>query len=299
MSTTETWTIGKLLNWTTEFLEKHGASSPRLDAEVLLSHARECQRIQLYTAFEDEPTDEQKTAFREMVRRRSEGTPVAYLVGYKEFYSDTFTVNPDVLIPRPETEHLVVEAIDRAAELRAESSEQGRTLRIVDVGTGSGVIAIELARHVDDCQVMAIDQSETALTVARSNAEKFELSEQIDFVHSDLLTAAGEQASEQCFDIIVSNPPYITEEEFANLDLAVRDFEPKSALVGGPKGYELIVQLLAQAHSLLADGGFVIIEFSPMLAEKTGEFVDSDKWNIEKITKDLAGLARVITLKKT
>ena len=118
MNATDTWTIGRLLTWTTEFLKKNGSSSPRLDCEVLLAHARQCQRIELYTAFAEDPGEEVRAAFREMVRRRAEGTPVAYLVGYKEFYSERFEVNPDVLIPRPETEHLIVEALDRARQIQ-------------------------------------------------------------------------------------------------------------------------------------------------------------------------------------
>ena len=119
MNTTETWTVGRLLTWTTEYLQKHGSESPRLDAEVLLAHALNCERIGLYTTFTEETSEQDRAAFREMVRRRAEGTPVAYLVGYKEFYSDRFEVNPDVLIPRPETEHLVLQALDCAKRLAA------------------------------------------------------------------------------------------------------------------------------------------------------------------------------------
>src|SRR6185503_13086817 len=134
MQQTEAWTIGRLLQWTTDYLKKHGADSPRLDAEVLLAEARGCQRIQLYTAFEEQPAEEVRTAFRELVRRRAEGMPVAYLVGRREFYSLSFQVTPDVLIPRPETEFLLISLLDLAAGKPDES--------IVDVGTGSGILAV-------------------------------------------------------------------------------------------------------------------------------------------------------------
>lgn len=325
MSTTETWTVGRLLTWTTDYLKNHDAASPRLDAEVLLAHARDCERIQLYTAFDEEPTDEQRTAFREMVRRRAEGTPVAYLVGYKEFYSANFEVNPDVLIPRPETEHLIVEAIDRAKELRPQTTQvskpasdepadqtadegevpskevaqQGstgapsRTLKIADVGTGSGAIAITLSNHIANCSVVATDVSAPALEVARRNAEAHELGDRVRFVECDLLSAA-----EGPFDIIVSNPPYVSEAEYAELSATVRDFEPKTALVAEQDGSGLIVKLLDQATSRLSEGGFVIIEFSPMLAASIDSWLPAG-WKVECITKDFANLARVVTLTRS
>ncbi|MEM6472944.1 MAG: HemK/PrmC family methyltransferase, partial [Planctomycetota bacterium] len=160
------WTVLKLLQWTTEFFQKRGSDSPRLDAEVLLAHARDCSRIELYTAFEDVPDESQRGAFRELVRRRGEGAPVAQLVGYKEFYSLRFRVNEHTLIPRPETEHLVIEALDCAKLLH----KTGEGLRVADVGTGTGAIAIALAIHLPGCQVVATDISEPALEVARWNA---------------------------------------------------------------------------------------------------------------------------------
>lgn len=324
MSTTDTWTVGKLLTWTTDYLKKAGSHSPRLDAEVLLSHARSCQRIELYTTFDEEPSEETKAAFREMVRRRAEGMPVAYLVGFKEFYSDTFEVNADVLIPRPETEHLVVEAVDCAAALRASRAPNGESpatalqadgegqvdvpegestvaqptqplLRIADVGTGSGAIAITIAKHVQNCHVTAIDVSPKALAVARRNAERFGLSgDTIDFLESDLLAQCDSQKQ---FDLILSNPPYVSIAEYEQLETTVRDFEPKEALVGGAEGFELIARFLEQSYELLADDGYVIFEFSPMLAEKITSFV-GEQWAEPKITKDLSANARLVTLKK-
>lgn len=294
MSATETWTVGRLLTWTADYLKKSGSTSPRLDAEVLLSHARGCQRIELYTAFDEEPSEQVRAAFREMVKRRAEGSPVAYLVGYKEFYSATFEVNPDVLIPRPETEHLVVDALDRAKALAA----GGKQLQIVDVGTGSGAIAVSVAKHFAKCQVTAVDISPAALDVARRNAQRHALADdRIQIVQGDLLAWCK---PDQQFDLILSNPPYVSPEEFQNLTKSVRDFEPKLALVAEPDGGTIILKLIEQAAKHLRPGGFLIFEFSPMLAGRLGQLITQPgDWSEPQITKDLAGHARIVTLKKT
>lgn len=290
MSTTETWTIGKLLTWTTDYLKKGGSTSPRLDAEVLLAHACGRQRIELYTAFDQEPAEEAKVAFRELVRRRNEGTPVAYLVGYKEFYSLQFEVNPDVLIPRPETEHLVVAALDRAKEAGTQE------LNLVDVGTGSGAIAVTIAKHLKNCRMTAIDKSSAALAVARRNAEKHQLGEdRISFLESDLLSALPQDAK---FDFVLSNPPYVSQAEYEQLPATVRKFEPQMALVAGPDGSEVIARLLLEAQLKLNPRGYCIFEFSPMLYPRLSSFVGTG-WDAPQVTKDLAGLARIVTLRKS
>lgn len=290
MSTTETWTIGKLLTWTTEYLKKGGSASPRLDAEVLLAHACNRQRIELYTAFDQEPEEKAKVAFRELVKRRNEGTPVAYLVGHKEFYSMQFEVNPDVLIPRPETEHLVVAALDRAKELGAQP------LQIADVGTGSGAIAVSVAKHLKNCHMTAIDKSAAALAVARRNAEKHQIADdRISFIESDLFSALPADAK---FDLVLSNPPYISQSEYEQLPATVRKYEPQLALVAGPEGSEVIARLLVEANSRLNPGGYCIFEFSPMLHPRLTSFVGAG-WSEPQVTKDLAGLARIVTLRKS
>jgi len=208
-ASSETWTIGRLLEWTKDFLDQRGVDNPRLDAEVLLAHARNCQRIELYTAFDEIAGDDVRGKFRELVSQRAQGKPVAYLVGYKEFFSLTFEITPDVLIPRPETEMLVMAVLDVAKQMRAK-----RPLAIADVGTGSGCIAVAVATQLPDCRVAAIDQSPAALAVAKRNAVKHGVSERIEFIESDLFAAADAQKQ---FDIIVSNPPYVTEVEHQTL----------------------------------------------------------------------------------
>lgn len=282
------WTIGRLLTWTTDYFRDQGSDSPRLEAEVLLSEARGCRRIELYTAFEEEPSHEARTAFRELVRRRAEGTPVAYLVGHKEFYSLEFRVTPDVLIPRPETELLVLTLLD-LAKARPDSAQP---ITLCDVGTGSGVLAICIAKHLPNVQVTAIDTSLEALKIARQNAEQHEVANRIEFVQSDLLTALTAGAT---FDFIVSNPPYISTPEMVELPGEVRDFEPHLALHGGERGTEIIERLLPQAAERLRDGGGLLIEISPMIAGEVEQLVSATPGLIfEKTIRDLAGHARII-----
>ncbi len=286
MSTDQPWTVGRLLTWTADYLKKHQAESPRLDAEVLLAEARGCQRIQLYTAFEEVVDDATRTRFREFVKRRAEGMPVAYIVGRKEFYSLNFRVTPDVLIPRPETEHAVIAVLDllKASGLAAP--------QIVDVGTGSGCIAITIAKHAPQAQVTAIDQSPAALAIAAENAATHQVTDRVTFVESDLLTALP---SEQRFDIIVSNPPYVTEAEWAELSPGVRDFEPRTALVGGTTGLEITTRLVAQALERLTPGGWLVLEIHDGLEAQTHELLTATG-RFEKIStiKDLAQLPRVV-----
>lgn len=286
MSTDQPWTVGRLLTWTADYLKKHQADSPRLDAEVLLAEARGCQRIQLYTAFEEVVDDDTRARFREFVKRRAEGMPVAYIVGRKEFYSLNFRVTPDVLIPRPETEHAVIAVLDllKTSGLAAP--------QIVDVGTGSGCIAITVAKHAPQAQVTAIDQSRAALAIAAENAATHQVTDRVTFVESDLLTALP---SEQRFDIIVSNPPYVTEAEWAELSPGVRDFEPRMALVGGTTGLEITTRLVAQAVEHLTPGGWLVLEIHDGLEAQTHALLTATG-RFEKIStiKDLAQLPRVV-----
>ncbi len=292
MAATETWTIGRLLAWTTEYLKQQGSESSRLESEILLAHARGCQRIELYTAFDEEPPEEVRDAFRSMVKQRAAGTPVAYLVGHKEFYSATFEVNKDVLIPRPETEHLVIAALDRIQE-RLASRGRNEPIQVADVGTGSGIIAISIAKHCEDCHLTATDISSAALELAERNARALGVEEsRIEFLLGDLLEPCD---ANHRFDLILSNPPYISQSEYEQLPHTVRSFEPESALLAGPHGSEVIVRLLEQATALLAPEGQVIVELSPMLAAQSGDWLPNT-WNIVETIKDLAGHSRALVM---
>ncbi|MEM6365498.1 MAG: peptide chain release factor N(5)-glutamine methyltransferase [Planctomycetota bacterium] len=286
----ETWTVLRLLQWTTDFFKKRGSESARLDAEVLLAHARQCSRIELYTAFEEQPDQEQRAAFRELVRRRGEGTPVAQLVGYKEFYSLRFRVDESTLIPRPETEHLVIEAHDCARAMEISD----RPLQVADVGTGTGAIAIAFAVHQRQSEITAIDISEAALEIATYNATTHGVDQRITFVHGDLLEPVS---TPEMFDLILSNPPYVSEAEYQQLDPGVRDHEPRTALVAGEDGTETIKRLMAESYPRLHPGGRLIIELSPMIADACAELAEQiNELADMRFVKDLAGHRRVLSL---
>jgi release factor glutamine methyltransferase len=306
MTTDEPWTIGRLLSWTVEYLSKHGAENPRLDAEILLAAARGCRRIDLYAAYGDEASNELRTAFRELVRRRAAGTPVAYLVGHREFYALDFEVTPDVLIPRPETESLVVALLDhvKAREGRANfphlnpvpakggvRPEEG-VVTIADVGTGSGVLAICAAKYVPRARVTAIDISPAALVVAQRNAERHGVAEQIHFVESDLFAGLPTAAM---FDYIVSNPPYVSTAELTSIATEVREYEPRVALAAGEQGTDVVAPLIQQSAKRLHPGGMLLVEISPMIAGKVEQLI-RENGALESLPtlRDLAGHARVV-----
>jgi release factor glutamine methyltransferase len=243
------WTIGKLLTWTTDFLGKKGAEGPRLDAEVLLAEVLRCERVKLYTGYDQEVSEADRASYRELIRRRAEGTPVAYLVGRKEFFSLPLKVSPAVLIPRPDTETVVVELLERFKGL-----DQAR---VVDVGTGSGCIAIACAGRHKGLRFVAIDRSPEALEVARENAERHGVADRIEFLQGDLL---GPVAGSGPFDAIASNPPYIPTDVIPTLEPGVRDYEPHAALDGGPDGLRVVARLIEQAPALLRPGGHLVLE---------------------------------------
>ncbi len=246
---TEVWTVRRLLTWTTDYLRKKGAESPRLDAEVLLADVLGWERVALYTHFEEEVGESGKSQFRERVRRRAEGMPVAYLVGRKEFYSLKFRVTRDVLIPRPDSEFVVVEFL-RLFKDRPD-------LRFVDVGTGSGCLTLAPLHVCKTARAIAIDRSPAALDVARGNAVALGLADRVTFIEGNLLDPVKDQGP---FDAIVSNPPYIRSDVVPLLAPGVRDYEPHLALDGGPDGLRLVEPLIAQAVPLLKPGGAIVLE---------------------------------------
>lgn len=291
MSDTEAWTVGRLLQWTTDFLKQKDSTSPRLDAEVLLATARNCQRIELYTAFDEQPTEAIRDKFRGLVRRRAEGEPVAYLVGHREFYSLAFQVTRDVLIPRPETELLVVALLDAAKELGVRQS----SLSIADVGTGSGIVAVCAAKHLPNCRVTAIDVSPKALAVAQANIETHGVGDRVELVESDLFS----QVDDRQFDLIASNPPYVSEPEMRELRSEVAGYEPHLALCGGPTGTEIIRRLVPAAAERLASGGYLLLEVSPMIEQQVHQIIEEHGgFETPRTLMDMAGLPRVVVAKR-
>ncbi len=310
------WTIGRLLNWTTDFLKEKGAESPRLDAEVLLAHVRGCKRIELYTAFEQPASEELRAKFRELIKQRAAGKPVAYLVGHREFFSLPFSVTPDVLIPRPDTELLVVRALDiakpqprvndpperdpndDAPETHAPKPTPAllKPITIADVGAGSGIVAVTLAKHLPHANITMIDVSPAALKVAQGNAERTKVSDRIEAIESDLFAAVP---ADRKFDLIVSNPPYITSAEMQQLAVDVRRYEPTLALDGGPEGTTVIERLIPQAAERLRPGGWLLMEISPTIVGRVEQLLEVDpRLHREPTQKDIAGLARVVQARR-
>ena len=284
----DVWTVGRLLTWTTDWLGARGSDAPRLDAEVLLAHVRGCPRIALYTAFDTPVADAERARFRELVKRRGEGEPVAYLVGSREFFSLAFGVTKDVLIPRPETEGLVVRSLDLVKSAAAP--------RIADVGTGSGAIAVTLAKQLPRATLVATDIAPAALAVAQANAERHGVAERITFVECDLL--ADPQAAGP-WDVIVSNPPYVREDEYPALPRDVRDHEPKTALVAGPTGVEIVTRLAAEAAERLAPGGWRLVEIGPSTSAASESALAAQPGLVPGPTlKDLAGLPRIVQARR-
>ena len=288
MTETQAWTNKRLLDWTTEHFTDKGFEGGRLDAEILLAEALGCQRIQLYTQFNEVPEEARLATFRDWVKRRAKGEPVAYLVGHKEFYSLSFEVNSNVLIPRPETEHIVVQAVDLAKGFSPHCS-------ILDVGTGSGCIAVTLAKQIENAQLVAVDISSDALEVAQRNANKHEVQERIEFMQSDLLASVP---GDRKFDLIISNPPYIGTKEEGTVDESVRQYEPAVALFSGDDGTDAIRGLVQQSAQRLNAGGFLVFETSPIIFDAClGIVSESGAFAEPETIKDYSGHRRIISAK--
>lgn len=279
-----------MLEWTTNHFNEAGSDSSRLDAEVLLSEALQCQRIELYTRFAEVPAAEPLAKFRDWVKRRAAGEPVAYLVGHKEFYSLRFKVTPATLVPRPETEHLIVAALEVCKEFE-------QPIRIIDVGTGSGCIAVTLAKQLEKQNVIAAtDISLDALAVARENAEAHSVDSGIRFYEGDLLGALPEGSNP--VHLIVSNPPYIGRCEMDTVEATVKDYEPETALFAGEKGTEIIQQLVPQAEKMLLPGGYLIFEASPTVMDECEAIINQSALEFVEVIKDYAGLKRILVAKR-
>ena len=283
MSADQPWTINRLLEWTTKFLGEKGAASPRLEAQVLLAHALKCSRTALYTRFEDVPADAERAAFRELVQRRAKGSPVAHLVGRKEFFSLEFEVGPAVLVPRADSEWLVTECLTLAKPMSGP--------RILDVGTGSGCLTVALASQHKTAVVTATDLSADALAIARRNAARHKLGERIRFLEGDLFAPLPEG---ERFDFIVSNPPYIPTGVIPTLAAEVRDHEPRLALDGGGDGFAVIDQLLAESPKYLEPGGYLLIEIGYDQEAEGRKRFEAGGWELGKTIQDAEGRARVL-----
>jgi release factor glutamine methyltransferase len=280
----EVWTIDAILRWTQAYFGRHHLPTARLDAEVLLAHALQCNRVRLYTHFDQPLSAPERDAFRGLVKRRAAYEPVAYICGQREFYGRDFSVDPSVLIPRPETEHVVEAALAWAKEHPIER------LRILDVGSGSGALAVTLAAELAHATVVAADLSEQALDKTRQNAERHGVAERMQYVHGDLL--AQVQGN---FDIIVSNPPYIAEDERAELAPDVVRYEPSLALFAGDDGLQIIARLARDVRLHLCKPGIFLCEIGHRQGPAARTLMQAgDFWHSVDVLPDLQGHARVV-----
>jgi len=281
-----------------ERLTAQQVPSPRMNAELLIMFTLGCDRAYLYAHPERELTGDETHRYGEAIARRATGVPAQYITGHQEFWGLDLIVSSAVLIPRPETEHVIETVLELISESDSKQSQQQRAgapaphVHIVDVGTGSGAIALALAKELPEADIHATDISGEALEVARANAARHELSSRIKFHQTDLL--AGLPHGE--FDFVVSNPPYVGDAEEDQVQLEVRKFEPKAAVFAGPTGLEVIERLIPQAREALRPGGWLIFEISGTIADGVQRLLSD--WSDVKITNDLQGIARVARARK-
>jgi release factor glutamine methyltransferase len=266
-------------------LTSRDVASPRLAAEVLLMHALECDRAHLYGHPERVLTPDEMNEYHSFVHERAGGKPTQYITGHQEFWGMDFLVSEAVLIPRPETEHSVEAVLELA---RADSSIK----KIVDVGTGSGCIALALAEELPDREIHASDISEVALAIARDNAERFGL-DRVQFRGADLLSDARPGS----YDLVVSNPPYVGKNEPDKVQRIVRDWEPEVAVFGGATGLEIYERLIPQAMTTLRPGGWLVMEIGYSIEQPIRDLLRS--WSEVQIKPDLQGIPRVAIARRT
>lgn len=301
------WTILRLLDWTTTYFAEHGIPSPRLDAELILSEVLHLKRIDLYLNFEKPVAPADLARFKPLIQRRSQREPLQYILGHADFFGRRFRVTPDVLIPRPETEQLVARALEWL-------DARPHATQVLDVGTGSGCIAITLALERPALQVTAMDISKAALEVARGNAETLGGSLLLRHPRSEFQALAGTQLScttsgspptlyshcgNDVFDLIISNPPYIPSEEIAGLQAEVSRFEPRLALDGGKDGLAIYRHLLLDAPPLLKSGGACAIEIGLGQRKAITDIASSiGLWQSPQCFADLSGTERTLIFER-
>lgn len=288
LSLPATWrTVRHAIMEGAQLLHGAGIESGRIDAEALLEHALKCNKTELYLRLDDRLDAESELRFGALLARRRQREPVAYITAHKEFWSMDLCVTSDVLIPRPETERLVEIALALAGGFPSQSG-----LRILDLGTGSGAIAVSLAKEMNEARVLAIDLSVPALEVARRNAAAHGVAQRVNFVCSDLFAGLS---NEKKFHLIVGNPPYIRPGEISMLAPEIRDYEPRIALNGGSDGLAFYRRIVAQGYSYLATGGALVLEIGADLAQTVGELLAvAARYTPAQVHRDYNGSERVV-----
>ena len=284
----ETWTILKLLKWTTDYFKSHHIEQPRAASEILLAHALGLQRVDLYIQYDRPLEPKELGVFREFIKRRLQKEPVAYIVGEKGFWSLDLKVTRDVLIPRPETERLVEAALSIIP-----TDPSPRPLRILDLGTGSGALVLALASERKGHRFYGVDHSHHALSVAQSNARRHGLEGAITFLQGNWFEAVEDRRG--YFDLIVSNPPYVSNTEFERLPLEISQYEPRGALDGGPDGLDAIRLIIEKSRAYLTPGGWLLVEIgSNQWASVERLIMASHGYTDACVIKDYNGLDRVV-----
>jgi len=288
----DTWTILKLIRWTDERFKKEGLPTPRLDAEVLLAETLGVDRVDLYVRFDQPLHPEELARFKKRIQRRLKREPVAYIIGKREFWSLSFKVTPDVLIPRPETEVLVAEALK---VLSQQEKTRGQVL-ILEIGTGSGAVSVALAKELPMASLIATDLSRKALVIAGENAHQHGVERQIQFLYGDLFDVLEKEAK---FDLILTNPPYIPRDQLPSLIPEVRDFEPRIALEGGIDGLGFFRRALPKVAGFLNPGGWFLSEIGTGQDQEVRRIAEENP-DLDSLdfVNDLAGLKRVFKARK-
>lgn len=286
------WTILNLIRWTDERFRREGLSTPRLDAEVLLAETLGVDRVGLYTHFDQPLHPEELARFKKLIRRRLQREPVAYIIGKREFWSLPFKVTPDVLIPRPETEILIAEAL----KVVSAPARTGRNFRILEIGTGSGAISIVLTKECPSAALVATDLSAKALAIAQENAVQLGVGERIQFLRGDLFAPLEKEST---FELIITNPPYIAGDDFPSLPPDVRGFEPRLALDGGKDGLAFFRKVLPRVGEFLNPGGWFLAEIGAGQEEKIRQLAaETPELACGDFVPDLAGIKRVFKARK-
>ena len=289
-----TWTVRRILEWTTGFFTRKDVENPRLSAELLLAHVLNVPRIKLYTDYERSLGERELSTYRALVRRASEDEPIAYLTGKAHFFNLEFEVTRDVLIPRPDTETLVENVLQFVRHQAGFESP-----RVLDLCTGSGCIAAAIAHHLKNSVVTATDVSPAAVAVARKNIERLGLSDRVIVEAGDLFQPLGHMVDAQPFHLIVANPPYIPTAQIETLDRSVRDYEPIQALDGGLDGLAFHRRILHEAPARLLPGGRIYLEIAfdqgPIAAQVVRAYDAFDEFHI---LKDYGGRDRVLTARR-
>ncbi len=268
-------------------LEAADVGSPRMNAEVLLMFVLGVNRAYLYAHPERELTPEEETRYNEVLAQRSTGMPSQYITGHQEFWGLDFVVSPAVLIPRPETEHLVETVLELARGMDHP--------KLVDVGTGSGCIALALAHELEAAEVHAVDLSADALEIARANAARLQLDERVRLLQSNVLEALVDVSD---FDFVVSNPPYVGFDEVDKVQKSVRDFEPQVAVFAGEQGLNVIRPLVEQAYSALKPGGWLALEIGYSMSDAVMHLLSPTRWEDVRVVPDLQGIPRVVAARR-